>query len=233
VLECGASVNVYMAHGGTNFGGWAGANRAGEDHLGALRPTVTSYDYDAPVDEYGRATAKFWAFREVLAGFRDGAAVPGGVVGPVPEPPPAPPVLGAAVVARLERWAPLDGVVDALGGAESESALPPSFEELGVDRGLVRYRFTVPGPREASPLWVWGLRDVAVVAVDGARVAVVDDASDPVLIGEVAGPAVVELWVESLGRVNYGPRLGEAKGVTGGLLHERQYVHGVRARGLR
>jgi beta-galactosidase len=43
----------------------------------------------------------------------------------------------------------------------------------------------------------------------------------------------VELWVESLGRVNYGPRTGEAKGITGGLLHERQYLHGVRARGLR
>ncbi len=39
--------------------------------------------------------------------------------------------------------------------------------------------------------------------------------------------------MESLGRVNYGPRLAEPKGITGGLLHERQYVHGVRARGLR
>lgn len=52
-------------------------------------------------------------------------------------------------------------------------------------------------------------------------------------LGDVAGPAEVEVWVESLGRVNYGPRLGEPKGITGGLLHERQYVHGVRARGLR
>ncbi|MCD9900367.1 hypothetical protein LUR56_10455 [Streptomyces sp. MT29] len=39
--------------------------------------------------------------------------------------------------------------------------------------------------------------------------------------------------MESLGRVNYGPRLGEPKGITGGVLHERQYLHGVRARGLR
>jgi beta-galactosidase len=58
------------------------------------------------------------------------------------------------------------------------------------------------------------------------------DAEDA-LVGEVAGPASVELWVESLGRVNYGPRLGEPKGITGGLLHERQYLHGVRSRGLR
>ncbi|MFE0137243.1 beta-galactosidase, partial [Streptomyces sp. NPDC059037] len=41
------------------------------------------------------------------------------------------------------------------------------------------------------------------------------------------------LWVESLGRVNSGPRTGETKGITGGILHERQYLHGVRAQGLR
>ncbi len=52
------------------------------------------------------------------------------------------------------------------------------------------------------------------------------------LDGPVAGPAAVELWVESLGRINYGPRFAEPKGITGGVLHERQYLHGVRARGL-
>jgi beta-galactosidase len=56
---------------------------------------------------------------------------------------------------------------------------------------------------------------------------------EPQLKEPVAGPARVELWVESLGRANYGPRLGESKGVTGGFLHERAFVHGVRARGLR
>lgn len=38
---------------------------------------------------------------------------------------------------------------------------------------------------------------------------------------------------EGLGRVNYWPRLGECKGITGGILHERQFLHEVRARGLR
>lgn len=228
VLECGASVNVYMAHGGTNFGGWAGANRAGDDHRGALLPTVTSYDYDAPVDEFGRPTDKFWAFREVLAEYRD-------VAGPLPALPAAPPVLGSPVVARLGEWAPLGEVVDALGDAEREGAVPPAFEELGVERGVVRYRFEVPGPRGRYPLRLAGLRDVATVYVDGVRWAVTGDGDGGgvVLAGEVAGPASVEVWVESLGRVNYGPRLGESKGVTGGVLHERQYVHGVRARALR
>lgn len=224
ILECGASVNVYMAHGGTNFAGRAGANRGGVLHDGVLEPDVTSYDYGAPVDETGRPTEKFWLFREVLAGYREG---------PLPEVPPAPPVLGDGPVrVELEGWAPLDEVMDALGGPETLTPMPPSFDELGVDRGLVRYRVAVPGPRRPYRLTLSGLRDLAVVQVDGVRAGVLGE-EDPVLAEPVAGPAVVEAWVESLGRVNYGPRTGEPKGITGGFLHERQYLHGVRARGLR
>ncbi|MFH8564407.1 beta-galactosidase family protein [Streptomyces sp. NPDC017988] len=224
ILECGASVNLYMAHGGTNFAGWAGANRGGGAlHDGPLEPDVTSYDYDAPIDESGRPTAKFWRFREVLAPY---------ATEPVPEPPPPPPVLGAPATAALTEWAPLDTVLECLGTPEAEHAVPPTFEELDVDRGLVRYALTVPGPRRPYRLSVRGLRDLAVVYVDGERAGVLTE-DEPVLEDPVAGHARVELWVESLGRVNYGPRSGESKGICGGVLHERQYLHGVRARGLR
>ncbi|MFI8291028.1 beta-galactosidase [Streptomyces sp. ms191] len=223
ILECGASVNLYMAHGGTNFAGWAGANRAGELHEGELRPTVTSYDYDAPVDEAGLPTEKFWRFREVLGAFAEG---------PLPEVPEPPRRIAGPAAAEPVAWAPLGEVLEVLGDAEAMAPVPPTFEELGVDRGLVRYRLEIPGPRRPYPLSVSGLRDRAVVYVDGVRAGVLAS-EDAVLPEPVAGPAVVELWVESLGRVNYGPRQAEAKGITGGVRHERQYVHGVRARGLR
>ncbi|MER6192914.1 glycoside hydrolase family 35 protein [Streptomyces cyaneofuscatus] len=224
ILECGASVNIYMAHGGTNFAGWAGANRGGPVQDGEFQPTVTSYDYDAPVDEYGRATEKFHLFRKVLAEYAQG---------PLPALPPEPVGLARPVRVELDAWAGLDGVLEALGDPEApESGVAPTFEELGVGRGLVRYRVAVPGPRMPYPLTAAGLRDRAVVHVDGVRAGVLTE-ENPTLPEPVAGPAVVELWVESLGRVNYGPRLGEPKGITGGVLHERQYLHGVRARGLR
>ncbi|MFE5630565.1 beta-galactosidase family protein [Streptomyces sp. NPDC056463] len=223
ILECGASVNVYMAHGGTNFAGWAGANRAGELHEGELLPTVTSYDYDAPVDEAGLPTEKYWRFREVLARYAEG---------PLPEVPAPPRRIAGPVEAALTEWAPLEEVLEVLGDEESRAPVPRTFEELGVDRGLVRYRLEVPGPRRPYPLSVSGLRDRAVVYVDGVRAGVLTS-EDAVLPEPVAGPAVVELWVESLGRVNYGPRQAEPKGITGGVRHERQYVHGVRSRGLR
>ncbi|WP_299536261.1 beta-galactosidase family protein [uncultured Streptomyces sp.] len=224
VLECGASVNVYMAHGGTNFGGWSGANRSGPLQDGALLSTVTSYDYDAPVDEYGRPTEKFWQFREVLAPY---------AAGPLPDVPAAPVGIAGRVRAELTGWAPMGAVLEALGDAETEpSGVPPTFEDLGVERGLVRYRVSVPGPRRPYALGLSGLRDLATVFVDGVRAGVCTEES-PVLPEPVAGPAEVELWVESLGRVNYGPRVGETKGVTVGVMHERQYLHGVRARALR
>ncbi|MFC5214685.1 glycoside hydrolase family 35 protein [Streptomyces coerulescens] len=224
ILACGASVNLYMAHGGTSFAGWAGANRGGGAlHDGPLEPDVTSYDYDAPIDEYGRPTAKFRAFREILAEYADG---------PLPEVPPPPVALAAPAEAALTGWAPLTDVLESLGGAGACGPVPPTFEELGVERGLVRYEVTVPGPRGPYPLTVRGLRDHAVVYVDGVPAGVLTE-EDPCLKEPVAGHARVELWVESLGRVNYGPRLGESKGITGGVLHERQFLHGVRARGLR
>ncbi len=99
-----------MAHGGTNFADWAGADRGGGAlHDGRLEPDVTSYDYDAPIDEYGRPTEKFWAFRDVLAEHADD---------PVPEVPPAPARLGAPAAADLTDWAPLADVLETLGGAE-------------------------------------------------------------------------------------------------------------------
>ncbi|MCX5556895.1 beta-galactosidase family protein [Streptomyces sp. NBC_00038] len=224
ILECGASVNLYMAHGGTNFAGWAGANRGGGAlHDGPLEPDVTSYDYDAPIDELGRPTEKFWRFREILAQYADG---------PLPEVPPAPAALAGPAPVELHGWAALDAVLDALGGPEAEYPVPPTFEELDVDRGLVKYEVTVPGPRQPYPLTLRGLRDLAVVYVDGAAAGVLTE-EDTRLKEPVAGHARVEVWVESLGRVNYGPRSGEPKGITGGILHERQYLHGVRARGLR
>ncbi|MFI6643696.1 beta-galactosidase [Streptomyces sp. NPDC050504] len=230
ILAAGASVNIYMAHGGTNHAGWAGANRAGDLHDGPLEPTVTSYDYDAPIDERGRPTEKFWLFRAALADtLAEYGAEPA-------ELPPAPAALAAPVRIPLTDRAPLAAVMDALGGPETETGTPPTFEDLGVDRGLVRYLVDVPGPRKPYPLGVVGLRDLAVVYVDGKRAGTLsgaDGAIGAALDTPVAGPARVELWVESLGRVNYGPFVGERKGITGGIRHERQYLHGVRAQGLR
>uniref|UniRef100_A0A6Q2X3W3 Beta-galactosidase n=1 Tax=Esox lucius TaxID=8010 RepID=A0A6Q2X3W3_ESOLU len=59
ILAVGASVNLYMFIGGTNFGYWNGANAP-------YAPQPTSYDYDAPLTEAGDLTDKYFAIREVI-----------------------------------------------------------------------------------------------------------------------------------------------------------------------
>jgi beta-galactosidase len=54
ILSHGASLNIYMVHGGTSFGMMAGASQS----TGAYRGNVTSYDYDAPIDEAGHPTPR-------------------------------------------------------------------------------------------------------------------------------------------------------------------------------
>ncbi|MEU5868871.1 beta-galactosidase family protein [Nonomuraea sp. NPDC047529] len=213
MLAAGASVNLYMAHGGSNFGTWAGANLGGDLQDREYQPTVTSYDYDAPIDERGAPTEKFWAFRKVLAAHSRG---------PVPEPEPLPPTLPPGAVELTQSLR----LFDALPQDVVRSARPPTFEELGLAHGLVLYRATVHGPRRPYELHVDGLADRAHLFVDGEPVAVLERDRLTGVPVAVPGPsAVVELLVESMGRVNYGPRLGDRKGIVGGVRHERQYVH--------
>lgn len=217
LLEAGGSVNIYMAHGGTNFAGWSGANLDGPHQDQHYRPTVTSYDYLAPIDELGRPTDLFRAMQRVLAPYHDG---------PLPELPPAPPVLDDQDL-RVDASAPLGPVFD----AQPEITVPvaPSFDELGIQYGLARYRTQIPGPRAAKPLILPELADLARISVDGDPIGLVErDATEfPDL--EVTGEsAEVELVVEAMGRVNYGPRMRDLKGL-GPVRHERQYVFGFTA----
>ena len=74
---------MYMVHGGSNFGLTAGANSL-KDHEDSYQPTITSYDYDAPINEQGSVTNKFTIFRELAVKH---------VSWSVPEPPAAIPVI--------------------------------------------------------------------------------------------------------------------------------------------
>ena len=208
ILAQHASVNLYMAHGGTNFGTGAGANHHPEHGGEGYRPTVTSYDYDAPLDERGAPTAKFFAFREEFQRVSDT---------PLPELPDMPP-LAAPQTIRMTREAPVSF------RPAGRSPIPLTFEELGIDHGLVRYRTTVPGPRAAEQLTLERLRDRAHVRVDGVLRAIVERAGDDVEIA-VTGPSELEVVVESMGRINYGPLIGETKGVDA-IRHGRQQLHG-------
>ncbi|GGE96850.1 glycoside hydrolase family 35 protein [Mycetocola zhadangensis] len=210
LLAAGGSVSLYMAHGGTNFGLWNGANWDG-----VLQPTITSYDSDAPIAEDGRLTAKFEALRELFAPFHDG---------PLPE-------LPAAPRFQESRTAPLTPEVSLIDAVRSLPAgpkhpLPLTFEELGVSDGIVAYESVVDLPGSTT-LAIDGLHDRAIVFVDGERLGTLERDGQTSL--EIAGPArsgILTIVVESLGRINYGAKLGERKGILGGVLLGRRLAHG-------
>ena len=88
--RAGASFSIYMAHGGTTFGLWSGADRP-------FKPDTSSYDYDAPISEAGWATDKFFKTRELFARY----LLPGETI---PEPPAKNPVITLAATSRP--WRP-------------------------------------------------------------------------------------------------------------------------------
>ncbi len=192
MLAMGASVNLFPFSGGTNFGLWNGAN-----DLGRYAPVVTSYDYDAPLDELGEPTAKYFAFRDVIA-----KHLP--VSGRAPRRTAPPPVLTV----------PLESSGDWLLRHPRDETVhpePPTFEQLGTDAALVLYATTVgaPGRFEAHEI-----RDAVWFSLNDEPIGRALRA-----LGEhgitVPGTGRLEVLVEDQGRIHYGPRIGEPKGLIG------------------
>ena len=197
LLAAGASVNVYMLHGGTNFGLTNGAN-----DKGVYQPTVTSYDYDSPLDEAGRPTEKFWAFREVISRYAPVPEFPRTDRLPLHVPVAAP----LRPVGALADLAPADGVA---------FEAVPTMDDLGISRGFARYRTVLDDGPEPGVLAFAEVRDRAWVSLDGVPVGVLAREEHAFAITLPRGEGVLEILVEDEGRVNYGPRIGEPKGLIG------------------
>ncbi|MDP3952791.1 beta-galactosidase family protein [Microbacterium sp.] len=218
LLAVGGSVSIYMAHGGTNFGLWNGAN-----HDGALQPTITSYDSDAPIGEDGSLNAKFEALRAAFAPFHDGE---------LPERP-APAPVQAAQSAPLQPVTPLREFAETLPMIGEITPMPQTFEQLGVEDGIVIYQAQIDVPADAT-IDIDTLHDRATVFVGDERVGTLErDGQLSLPLPGGARKTQLTIVVESLGRINYGPHTGEGKGIMRGVrINGRRYVHGWTHRAL-
>ncbi|GEC76405.1 hypothetical protein GCM10010213_24650 [Microbacterium maritypicum] len=207
LLAAGASVNIYMFHGGTNFALTNGAN-----HKGRYLPLVTSYDYDAPLDEAGNPTEKFFAFREVIARYA-----------PVPD------ELPAAAEAAPAFEVPLTpaGAWTDLAGPASTTAQPETFDALGHLSALVRYDTELRDAR-GGLLVVDEVRDLAWVSVDDRVVGTLSRTRHDRAI-RIPDGRTLSILVEDQGRVNYDRRLGEEKGLIGEITLDGAPVTGWRS----
>ncbi len=147
----GASFSFYMFHGGTNFGFMNGANY-GEKY----EPTVTSYDYSAPLNEAGDRTPTYYAVRDVIAKYVGKALALTATetkkkaYGKV------------ALTESADLFENLDRIANPV-----HSAAPKFMEELGQSYGYVLYRSTLKGPHEDGGLVVEPIHDRAQIFFDG------------------------------------------------------------------
>lgn len=207
MLGCGASVNIYMFHGGSNFGFMAGANGNG-DKTGIYNPTVTSYDYDSPLSECGDPTEKYFAMQNVIRKYRPDA--PFGTPQPVKKQLPQP----VKFTQSASLWSQLDRL------AEKKHALKPlSMEKCGQKYGFINYRTIIDGPF-SLPLFFPEVHDRVSAYLDGEYVGTVfrTDEERNLPLTVTGKSAVLDLLVENTGRINYGPRTGtDCKGLPLGV----------------
>ncbi|WP_052698076.1 beta-galactosidase [Luteibacter yeojuensis] len=215
VIRAGYSFNLYVVHGGTNFGLTAGTNA--EDDGSQFQPAITSYDYAAPIDERGRASGAYKALRDAIT---QEAAVKA----------PAPPDDMPAGHFAPFTPTPKASLWDALGAARRLPLPGPNEVLFGQDQGLVVYRKRVDA---TGTLHLGGARDYAVVYADGREVGHVSRLAHPALSSspDVAIPhaGTVEVLVDTFGHINFGPRLGDHKGLVGPVAFNGELMRDVEA----
>jgi beta-galactosidase len=206
IMSAGYSFNLYVVHGGTNFGLTAGSNA--EDDGSQFQPVITSYDYGAPIDERGRPTSQYARLRRVITDITR--------ITP-PTLPPAPPSATFAPVTPQ----PFASLWDNLPGTPVTLPSPGPNEILfGQDQGLVVYRKRID---KGTVLRLENVRDYAVVHVDGRDVGSVSRVEHPALnskpevgLPEAGGASrTLDILVDTFGHINFGPRIGDHKGLIG------------------
>ena len=199
MLSKGISFSLYMTHGGTSFGHWAGANSPG------FAPDVTSYDYDAPINEYGQATPKFWELRKMMEKYNDGKKMPNVPKAPMP--------IITVPKFELTEFAPLLSAITKPVNGEIKT-----FEEMDMGWGTMMYSTRLPEITSQSVL-SGEFHDFAQVFIDQQYIGKIDRVKNEksLIIPAVKKGAELIIIVEGMGRINFGRAIKDFKGIVGNV----------------
>lgn len=197
MLSKGISFSLYMTHGGTNWGHWAGANSPG------FAPDVTSYDYDAPISESGQTTPKYWALRKTLEKYMNGekqAKVPDMIKSV------SIPAFQFTEVAPLFANLPI---------SQKDKNIR-TMEEYDQGFGSILYRTILPEITSSAQLTVNEAHDYAQIFIDGKYIGKLDRRNGEKQLTLPACPkgAQLDILVEAMGRINFGRAIKDYKGIT-------------------
>ena len=209
MLSKGISFSLYMTHGGTSFGHWAGANSPG------FAPDVTSYDYDAPINEYGQATPKYYELRTMMQKYSKKKL-------------PAVPKPAAEIITipkfELTEFAPIEMGRD----KAEESKDVKSFEEMDLGWGSMVYTALLPEMKSASLLTLNDCHDFAQVFIDGKRIGKIDRVKNEksISLPPVKKGQRLTILLEAMGRINFGRAIKDFKGITKDVTLESEIDEG-------
>ena len=193
------SFSLYMAHGGTSFGQWGGANAPPYSAM------ATSYDYNAPIGEWGNTTDKFFAVRDLLKNYLQ----PGETLGDIPAP--------ATSIIKVPKFTLKEtaALFDNLPQANKTENIQP-MENFDQGWGRILYRSTIPASAVKRKLIITEVHDWATVFVDGKFITKLDRrrGDNTVEIPVLNKDARLDILVEATGRVNYGRAIIDRKGIT-------------------
>ena len=203
MLSKGISFSLYMTHGGTSFGHWAGANSPG------FAPDVTSYDYDAPINEWGLATPKFWELRKMMAKYFGGKTMPAVPKAPMP-------IITVPKFELTEFSSMLNGEDPNLKIPISKGGALKTFEEMDMGWGSMLYATRLPDISEPSVL-TGDFHDFAQVFINGKYIGKIDRVKNEksLTLPPVKKGDELEILVEAMGRINFGRAIKDFKGIVG------------------
>jgi beta-galactosidase len=195
------SFNFYVIHGGTNFGYWAGANAFKPDQY---QPDITSYDFDAPINEMGQTTPKYIALRNLLAKYQ-----------PVKHKLPAIPAPLPVIEIPEIKFTTSASVWDNLPAA-IHSVQPKPMEMFGQEAGFILYRTNLIGHKKGK-LRITELHDYATIFLDGKYIGKLDRTKADSTIELPASSSTIpqlDILVEGMGRINFAEYMIDRKGIT-------------------
>ena len=198
MLQRGISFSLYMAHGGTTFGHWGGAN------CPPYSAMCSSYDYDAPISEAGWATPKYHKLRALLEQYADSGQV-------IPDIPAPMPVISIPAF-TVDEAAPL---FDNLPEPKHSDDVRP-MEQYDQGWGSILYRTRLPEVKEGTVLEITEPHDWTQVYADGRLLGRLDRRHGETSIVLPALPAGtrLDILVEAMGRVNFDVAIHDRKGIT-------------------
>ena len=197
MLSKGISFSLYMTHGGTNWGHWAGANSPG------FAPDVTSYDYDAPISESGQITPKYLKLRKTLAKYMDGEKQA-----------PIPPLIKPIAVKPFS-FTEVAPLWENLPEPKADRDIK-SMEEYDQGFGSILYRTSLPALSAPALLTVNEPHDYAQIFIDGKYIGTLDrrNAEKELVIQPCRKGAQLDILVEAMGRINFERAIRDFKGIT-------------------